>query len=73
MPFKEIVHFASETLHSLHANPHGMVLMVPIPDPWSAISFPTHEKYLYGIPHDILVDLPTSSYLPRKFPVASLI
>jgi len=38
--------------------------MVPILDPWFATSFPTHEKYLYGIPYDISVDLAAFSFLP---------
>jgi hypothetical protein len=70
---KEILSLALETSHSLLLNPHGMALMVPIPNPWSAISFPTHEKYLYGIPHHISIDLETSTSLPREFAIASLI
>jgi hypothetical protein len=43
------------------------MLIVPIPDPCSATSFQTHEKYLYGIPHDISIDLASSTSLPQEF------
>jgi len=46
--------------------------MVPIPYPWSATFFPTHEKYLYGIPLDISIDLTAFAFLPREFATASL-
>jgi len=48
------------------------MLMVLILDSWSATFFPTHEKYLYGIPHDISVDLTASASLTQEFATASL-
>jgi hypothetical protein len=70
---KQLVPFASKTLHSLLFNIHGMMLMVPIHDLCSVTSFPTHEKYLYGIPHEMSVNLAAYASLPREFAVASLI
>jgi hypothetical protein len=46
--------------------------MVPILDSRSATFFLTHEKYLYGIPHDIIVDLVASAPLPQDLATASL-
>jgi hypothetical protein len=49
------------------------MLMVPIPNPWSATLFPTHEKNLYEITHDITFDIATSASLPREFAIAFII
>jgi hypothetical protein len=57
MPFEGVSFSCIGDFTSSTFNLHGMMLMVPISNPWSATSFPTHEKYLYGIPHDISVDL----------------